>query len=138
MPVSKSTSSQVKHVSSPRLQHRSKAWNELNLRQQGSYLHLKAKFTVNTKTLENNANDISIPTSEAKKLYGNLDTFRKDMDTLIDFGFIKQIVSGVPTMSVSIYGFSHRWKDYGTDNFFIPNEDRRYKRKTKEKTNKIL
>ena len=70
---------------------------------------------------------------QAKKLYGNLDTFRKDIDTLIDYGFIKQIVSGVPTMSVSIYGFSHRWKDYGTDNFFIPNEDRRYKRKPKEK-----
>lgn len=111
---------------------RSKAWNELNLRQQGLYLHLKAKFTVNTKTLENNANNISIPTSEAKTLYGNLDTFRKDLDTLIDYGFIKQIVSGVPTMSASIYGFSYRWKDYGTDRFFIPNEDRRYKRKPKE------
>lgn len=111
---------------------RSKAWKELNLRQQGLYLHLKAKFTVNTKTLENNANDISIPTSEAKTLYGNLDTFRKDLDTLIDYGFIKQIASGVPTMSVSIYGFSHRWKDYGTDNFFIPDKDKRYKRKPKE------
>ena len=54
------------------------------------------------------------------------------MDTLIDYGFIRQIVSGVPTMSVSIYGFSYRWKDYGTERFFIPNEDRRYKRKPKE------
>ena len=35
-------------------------------------------------------------------------------------------------MSVSIYGFSSRWKDYGTDKFFIPDEDRRYKRKPKE------
>lgn len=111
---------------------RSKAWHELNLRQQGLYLHLKSKFRVNRKTLENNANDISIPTSEAKEKYGNLNTFRKDMDTLIDYGFIKQIVSGVPTMSVSIYGFSYRWKDYGTGRFFIPNEDRRYKRKPKE------
>lgn len=111
---------------------RSKAWHELNLRQQGLYLHLKSKFRVNRKTLENNANDISIPTSEAKEKYGNLNTFRKDMDTLIDYGFIKQIVSGVPTMSVSIYGFSYRWRDYGTERFFIPNEDRRYKRKPKE------
>lgn len=93
---------------------------------------MKAKLTVNTKTLENNANDISIPTSEAKTLYGNLDTFRKDIDTLIDYGFIKQMASGVPTTSVSIYVFSHKWKYYGTDNFFIPNEDRRYKRKSKE------
>lgn len=111
---------------------RSKAWHELNLRQQGLYLHLKSKFRVNRETLENNANDISIPTSEAKEKYGNLNTFRKDMDTLIDYGFIKQIVSGVPTMSVSIYGFSYRWKDYGTERFFIPNEDRRYKKKPKE------
>ena len=111
---------------------RSKAWHELNLRQQGLYLHLKSKFRVNRKTLENNANDISIPTSEAKEKYGNLNTFRKDMDTLIDYGFIKQIVSGVPTMSVSIYGFSYSRKEFGTERFFIPNEDRRYKRNPKE------
>ena len=54
------------------------------------------------------------------------------MDALINYGFIKQIRSGVPTMSVSIYGYSHRWKYYGTDAFYIPNEDKRYKRKPKK------
>ena len=92
----------------------------------------ECKIFFNIKTLENNAENISIPTSEAKKLYGNLSTFRKDINVLIEHGFIRQIISGVPTMSVSIYVFSFRWKDYGTDIFFIPNEDRRYKRKSKE------
>lgn len=71
-----------------------------------------------------------MPTKEAKKYYGDLRTFRKDIDTLIEYGFIKQNVSGVPTMSVSIYGFSDKWKYYGTENFHISNTDRRYKRGT--------
>lgn len=91
---------------------------------------MKSKFTVNKKTLKNNKDDISIPTSEAKKLYGDLRTFRKDIDKLIEFGFIKQVISGVPTMSINIYGFSEKWKDYGTNIFFIPQSDKRYIRKT--------
>lgn len=111
---------------------RSLAWKQLSLRQQGLYLHLKSKFTVNSKTLENNQNNISIPTSEVKTLYGDNRTFIKDIDTLIDLGFIKQISSGVPTMSVNIYGFSTTWKYYGTDNFNIPITDKRYSRKSKK------
>ena len=83
----------------------------------------------NTKTLENNSENISFTTSEAKKLYGDLRTFRSDVDILIERGFIKQIMSGVPRMEASIYGFSDRWKDYGTDKFYIPKEDKRYTRK---------
>lgn len=113
------------------MQH-SLAWKQLNLRQQGLYLHLKSKFTVNSKTLENNQNNISIPTSEVKTLYGDYRTFIKDIDTLIELGFIKQISSGVPTMSISIYGFSTMWKYYGTDKFNIPTIDKRYSRKSKK------
>ena len=94
---------------------------------------LKSKFTVNSKTLETNAENISFTTKEAIKLYGDLRTFRKDLDILIDLGFIKQIMSGVPRMEASIYGFSDKWKDYGTDKFHIPDSDKRYKRKTKVK-----
>lgn len=112
---------------------RSKAWNTLNLRQRGLYLHLKSKFTVNKKTLENNQNNISIPTSEAKTFYGDLRTFRKDIDKLIANGFIRQIISGVPTLNASIFGFSDNWKYYDTDKFYIPKEDRRYIPKRKNK-----
>jgi len=65
-------------------------------------------------------------------LYGDLRTFRKDIDELIEHGFIRQKVSGVPTMTVNIYGFSDEWKRYGTEYFKIEDSDRRYKRKSKK------
>lgn len=73
---------------------KSKAWKELSLRQQGLYLHLKSKFT-KYKNQDTNINDISIPKSEATTLYGDLKTFRKDIDVLIEFGFIKQVISRI-------------------------------------------
>lgn len=73
---------------------KSKAWKELSLRQQGLYLHLKSKFT-KYKNKDTNINDISIPKSEATTLYGDLKTFRKDIDVLIEFGFIKQVISRI-------------------------------------------
>ena len=105
---------------------KSKAWNDLSLRQQGLYLHLKSKFTVNTKTLETNQDNISIPTSEAIKLYGDLRTFRKDLDALIEHGFIYQKESGFNTRTANIYAFSSKWKDFGTDKFNITTNEKRY------------
>lgn len=112
---------------------RSPAWKSLNLRQRGLYLELKFKFTANPKTLSTNADNISFTTTEAKEVYGDLRTFRGDVDALINAGLIKQIISGVPTMSANIYGFSDKWKDYGTKNFFIPERDKRYTRKSRTK-----
>ncbi len=89
---------------------RSEAWKQLKPRQIGLYFIFKSKFTVNSKTLETNAENISFTTSEAKKYYSDLRSFRADVDLLINLGLIKQVVSGVPTMSANIYGFSDRWK----------------------------
>ena len=114
---------------------KSEAWKKLGLRQIGLYFMFKSKFTVNSKTLENNAENISFTTTEAKKYYGDLRTFRADVDMLIEYGFIKQVLSGVPRMEATIYGFSDRWKDYGTDKFYIPKSDRRYSRKDRIKSN---
>ena len=109
---------------------KSKAWSELTVREIGLYLHLKSKFTVNRNTLNNNKDDISIPTKEVKLLYkNNLRGFRKDIDLLIECGFIKQNISGWNTRTVNIYGFSDKWKYYGTDKFKIEDKDRRYKPK---------
>ena len=112
---------------------KSKAWQSLNLRQRGLYLEFKFKFYANPKTQYTNQDDISFTSTEAKKVYGDLRTFRADVDALINAGFIKQIISGVPTMSANIYGFSDKWKDYGTENFFIPERDKRYTRKNRTK-----
>lgn len=85
---------------------------------------------MNIKTLETNKNDISIPTKEAVILYkNNMRAFRKDMDALIELGFIRQLVSGWNTRTINIYGFSGKWKLYGTEEFKIENKDRRYKPK---------
>lgn len=103
----------------------SKAWKELSLRQQGLYLHLKYKFT-KYKNQDTNENDISIPKKEASKLYGDLRTFRKDIDELIEKGFIKQVIAGFNTRTANIYGFSDLWKNYGEKNFNIPLNNKRY------------
>ncbi len=71
-------------------------------------------------------NNISIPKSEALKFYGDLRTFRNDIDALIAYGFIRQVVAGYNTRTVNIYGFSSKWKLYGTEEFSIPEKDKRY------------
>lgn len=103
----------------------SKAWKELKLRQQGLYLYLKSKFKKYSNQ-DTNQNDISIPKKEALTLYGDLRTFRDDIDELIDKGFIKQVVSGFNTRTTNIYGFSNLWKDYGKEDYKVPINDRRY------------
>lgn len=107
----------------------SKAWKSLKPRQIGLYVILKSKYKKNPRTLEDNKNEIVLTTTEALKLYGDSRTFRADLDILIDKGFIKQTFSGAPFMKANKYGFSDKWKLYGTDNFNIPDEDKRYKKK---------
>ena len=110
----------------------SEAWKSLGLRQIGLYLTLKHRYKKNPRTLEDNRNDIVFTTTEALKVYGDSRTFRDDLDILIDRGFIKQTFSGAPFMKANKYGFSDKWKLYGTDNFSIPDSDKRYKRKFKK------
>ncbi len=105
---------------------KSKAWLDLSLRQRQLYFEFKSKFRVNLKTLETNQDNISIPKSEAIKMYGDLRTFRKDIDALIEHGFIYQKESGFNTRTVNIYAFSEKWKDYGTDKFNITTNEKRY------------
>ena len=105
---------------------KSKAWLDLTLRQRQLYFEFKSKFRVNTKTMETNKDDISIPKSEALKLYGDLRTFRKDIDALIEHGFIYQKECGFNTRTVNIYGFSEKWKYYGTEKFNITEREKRY------------
>lgn len=71
-------------------------------------------------------NNISIPKKEALRFYGDLRTFRDDIDALIAYGFIRQVASGYNTRTANIYGFSSNWKSYGTAEFCIPEKDKRY------------
>ena len=104
----------------------SPAWQRLSLRQRGLYLYMKTKYTqkkINGQIISDDANDISIPMVEAKQIYGDLRTFRKDLDMLISHGFIKQVSCGVIARSVNIYGFSDYWKNYCSTDFEIPHND---------------
>ena len=93
----------------------SEAWKELNLRQRGLYLHIKSKYTQkssNSVVIYENDNDISLPKEEMAGLYGDLRTFRKDKDKLIQCGFIYLVRNGWYTRQANIYGFSSGWKTY--------------------------
>ena len=105
---------------------KSLAWESLSLRQRGLYHYIKSKFTKYSNQ-DTNQNNLSITTNEAKKLYGDLRTFRYDIDALINAGFIRQVHSGYLTKTASIYGLIDLWKGYGTDDFTVPECYKRYK-----------
>lgn len=106
----------------------SAAWRELNLRQRGLYLYMKAKYKPKAShgvMISSNADDISVVTKEMKRLYGDLRTFREDIDKLIACGFVRLVASGRFNRSPNIYGFSSRWQQYGQEGYAVPPGDLR-------------
>ena len=101
----------------------SKAWKELEYISIFLYFYMKTKFT-KYKDGTNNANNISIPKSEYSKLMTQR-TFEKNIDQLINLGFIKVVRGGYNTRECTLYGFSAMWKEYGTDDFKINPSDKR-------------
>lgn len=96
---------------------RSPAWKSLNLRQQGLYLYLKAKYTARKsagRLISDNRDDIAIPRSEWVNLYGDYRTFRADIERLKAVGLIRLIQSGRTNRTCNIYGFSAEWKQWGS------------------------
>lgn len=104
----------------------SKAWEDLPMRARGLYLELKKKFVSKNGGENTNQNDISITFDDRfKKAYGSKNTLFKDVDELIENGFIKVIQHGKYARVCNIYGFSDDWKQYGTKDYFIhPNNKR--------------
>ena len=110
----------------------SAAWQALSRSQRCLCFELKKKYRAkysNKRFVSDNANDITMPKSEALKLYGELRTFRQDIDKLIDCGFINLVSSGYNTREVNIFGFSDRWKKYGNADYKVPPAVKRPKRK---------
>ena len=100
------------------------AWKDMKMSQRALYVEFKKKFT-KYSCGDTNQNDISLPKSEASQLYGDLRTFRFNVDALIEHGFIRCIQSGYTNRTSSIYGFSDKWKRYGKPEFNIPKQDKR-------------
>ncbi len=103
-----------------------KGWKELKLSQIGLYDKFKDKFT-KYKDGSDNRNNISFPKSEWIKYYSRKDAFDKDIDALIERGFIKVVQYQGNLRQPTIYGFSNQWKYYGTDKFNIADKDKRPK-----------
>ena len=104
----------------------SKAWQTLEPSQMGLYLLFKRKFT-KYRTQDDNCKNISFPHSEYKqiKTYSNKRVFWRDLDALIDRGFIRVVASGKISRTASIYGFSDMWKKFGTNDFIVYSNERR-------------
>lgn len=112
----------------------SPAWKALTRSQRYLYLELKRKYTAkyaDGRLLSDNADNISMPAAEAKELYSDLRTFRADIDSLIEYGFINLIESGWTTRTANIYGFSDRWKRYGQVDYEMPSQ---FKRPTRRRS----
>lgn len=103
-----------------------KVWEKLTLSQRGLYLELKSKFTKGPDETFN-TNNISMPKGDWIKFYTSKITFDRDMDNLIELGFIRVILYQGNLRKPTIYGFSEQWKFYDTDMFRITNKDRRPK-----------
>ena len=91
----------------------SPAWKALNLRQHGSYFVLKSKYRqkmMGGVMTSSNKDDISFPKVEWSLYYTDYRTYKKDMDQLMDLGFIRLIQSGRTTRTPNIYGFCDKWK----------------------------
>lgn len=106
------------------------AWKSLEPSQMGLYLLFKRKFSKN-KVGDDNHKNISFPFSEYSliKTYSNQRTFWRDLDILIDRGFIAVVASGRTTRTPNIYEFSDGWKYYGTPGFTIDINQRRATKK---------
>ena len=70
--------------------------------------------------------------SKTLGLYQKDTRYYTDLDALIEAGFVDCIASGYTTREKSVYRFSERWKEYGTDTYEVPASARRMKRKRRE------
>ena len=106
------------------------AWKSLEPSQMGLYVVLKQKYT-KTKSGDDNRRNITFPYSEYSKVktYTNQRVFWRDLDALIEAGFIQVVSSGKVTRTPTIYGFSDGWKKYGTPEFSVTDGQRRATRK---------
>ena len=94
----------------------SAAWQNLNLRQRGLYLHLKSKYfqkIVHGNIENSNCDNISLPKTEwYPNLYGDYRTFAADMQKLDDNGFIRTVRYGKTTHQCNLYGLISEWQEW--------------------------
>ncbi len=106
----------------------SPAWKNLSAQQKVLYLYCKGQFYGEKTKPGGNGECFTMNKSKWCTLYGLYDSnngkgFRRDMEQLIEKGFITCVECGAATRTKSIYRFSDKWKLYGTDRFqVLPSE----------------
>ena len=88
----------------------SPAWQTLDIFAKVLYLHIKIKY------IPGKERDISFTYREGTQLMSSR-TFTKNMDKLIEVGFIDLVEHRPFSALCNIYGLSHRWHKYGTPEF---------------------
>lgn len=103
----------------------SPAWNNLTKNQQILYVYCKAQYYAEKKKpkplikeLTDNEINLCFTMNKSKwcKLYkiyadGGQERFKKDMQALIDNGFIELVENGKPNRTKNIYCYSNKWRD---------------------------
>lgn len=125
----------------------SDAFKALNARQRDLYTHCKSQYYGERKHLIKDLHEIE-PDAEKQlpyftmnwwkvntffAIYTNQNTFRSDMNKLIEVGLIDCVNCGAFSRTKSIYRFSDRWRTYGTDEFTIPESVKTVSMRRKEK-----
>jgi hypothetical protein len=105
----------------------SAAWRDLSPKQHELYLYCKAQLFAE-KQKPYGDESFTMNRSKWNLLYGlyndgNEKGFYRDIDALIEHGFIICKSSGKATRTKSIYAYSDKWRKWGTSDFNVsPNE----------------
>ena len=105
---------------------RSAAWIDLKPSAQALYFVCKSQYYAEKrKPIISDRTSFTMNQgkwADTYKLYrkDNSKAFYRDMAALIEHGFIDCAESGANTRTKSIYRFSSRWHDYGTQAFEVP------------------
>ena len=106
----------------------SDAWRELSAKQQVLYIYCKAQYYGEKTKATGNPLAFTMNQSKWRDLYGlykknDEKSFYRDIAALIEKGFIVCLESGATTRTKSIYAFSDKWRQYGTEAFKILPEE---------------
>lgn len=106
----------------------SEAWMQLSGMQQRLYLYCKAQYYAEKQKPDNDRLCFTMNQAKWSKLYklykeSNAKGFYRDMEALINHGFVKCVFKGAISRQKSVYQFSSMWQKYGTPEFAVTAND---------------
>lgn len=106
----------------------SEAWKDLTANQKTLYLYCKAQYYGEKNIYESNKYSFTMSKNKWLNKYGiynkgNEKAFYRDMEGLINHGFIACIICGALARRKNIYIFNDKWQKWGTAQFNITNDE---------------